>query len=335
MCYRQWGIIVCCLCMWVTVQAQEPDSLVDATGVKHIMVQTYKVDDATIKKGRVAYMEQPMLKDYKKYDYDTAGRIITMAQCTKEGIANDYYTYVYNKKGLCVERVRTMQQQVFGGRHTYDYDMEGRKIRTTIYDGNNSLYRTITYKYKEGRICDEKTFNAANMVIYHRQSDYNADGNMIYFVNNSTGLVKDNDKYSYKQEYEQNRLVKKEYYNAGDTMTTWWEYRYDNAGRLLSEKQYDDEGTAVKAEYKSYDKRGNMLTHQINDVLSKSRIRMVYAYNKDHSVKSMKVYYGTDKKAKYAKYWYYDVRGNWVLWIETNADHKVIALSQRQIALWP
>lgn len=333
--YRRWSIIICCVCAWLVVQAQEPDSLVNATGVKQIMVQTYKVEAATIKKGRVADMKQPVLKDFRKFDYDTAGHIVTMAQCTKEGLPNDYYTYVYNKQGLCTERVRTMQQQIFGGRQTYDYDREGRKIRTTIYDGNNSLYRTITYKYTEGRLSDEKTFNSVNMLIYHRHSDYNADGDMVYFVNNSTGLVKDNDKYSYRQVYDRHQLMKKEFYNAGDTLCIWWEYRYNGQGLLLSEKQYDAEGTAVKAEYKSYDKHGNMVSHQINDVLKKSRLKMVYAYNKDRSVKSMKVYVGDSKKVAYSKYWYYDARGNWVLWVETDAKNKVLALSQRQITLWP
>ena len=125
--------------------------------------------------------------------------------------------------------------------------------------------------------------------------------------------------------------MKKEYYNAGDTLITRWEYTYDNQKNLLSEKQYDITDLVIKAEYKTYNKKGDMITHQINDVQKKSRVKMQYTYYKNHQVKSMKVYVNNDSRPQYQKQWYYDMFGNWVLWVEKDSKNTIIALSQRQI----
>ena len=74
-----------------------------------------------------------------------------------------------------------------------------------------------------------------------------------------------------------------------------------------------------------------MITHQINDVQKKSRVKMQYTYYKNHQVKSMKVYVNNDSRPQYQKQWYYDMFGNWVLWVEKDSKNTIIALSQRQI----
>ena len=74
-----------------------------------------------------------------------------------------------------------------------------------------------------------------------------------------------------------------------------------------------------------------MIVHQINDVQKVSRVKMQYTYNKNHQVKSMKVYVSNDSKPQYQKQWYYDMYGNWIVWVEKDNKNKIIALSQRRI----
>lgn len=323
--------ILTCMLIFCDVMSQEPDSLYYKQGVRQIEVQTYQVKNAKIKQSQVIWMDTVSQKDYRKFVFNADGNMEMSARCLPDGTPAEYYTYVYNQKRQAVERVYTFQKALFGGRQQYDYDREGNKIRTTIYDNKNALYRTVTYKYDSGRVVEEKTFNSANMVIYHRSSNYDKEGNLIYFVNHKTALVKDNDRYSFQQEFLNNKLIKKEYYNAGDTLIANWEYTYDDNMRLLSEKQYDMTGEVMKAEYRTYNKKGDMIVHQINDVQKVSRVKMQYTYNKNHQVKSMKVYVSNDSKPQYQKQWYYDMYGNWILWVEKDNKNKIIALSQRRI----
>ena len=323
--------IVICMLLLCDAMSQEPDSLYYAQGVRQIAVQTYQVKNAKIKHSQVYSMDTVSQKDYRKFVFNADGGITMSARCLQNGTPAEFYSYEYDHKQQLTERVHTFQLSLFGGRQKYDYDRQGNKIRTTIYNNKNELYRTITYKYENGRIVEEKTFNSANMVIYHRNMRYDTNGNLVYFINRKTALVKDNDQYSFRQEFIDNKLVKKEYYNAGDTLITRWEYTYDNQKNLLSEKQYDITDLVIKAEYKTYNKKGDMITHQINDVQKKSRVKMQYTYYKNHQVKSMKVYVNNDSRPQYQKQWYYDMFGNWVLWVEKDSKNTIIALSQRQI----
>ena len=102
------------------------------------------------------------------------------------------------------------------------------------------------------------------------------------------------------------------------------------------EVRYLDRGVAIATFNLATTERGYMMQNgtQVPDVTEWHSIvlwRNLAEWAQQNLRKSMKVYVSNDSKPQYQKQWYYDMYGNWIVWVEKDNKNKIIALSQRRI----
>lgn len=311
------------------VFAQDLDSLNNKKNVKSIHAQMLIPSNIVQKKGKIISFDTIALKENIIYYYDTMGNLLSDFRYSKDGQPVEGYNYTYNAKNQLLEKQRTFNQTLYGGKTIYSYKNNGTLLYSTIYDADNNVYRYIGYVYEDNRLIKEEIFNSARIVIANQEFKYDENGRIIEFINND--FYKKDKNYSYKQFYKDSLLIRKEYFGADGELLLFWIYLYDEKNRLIEEKQYDYEETMLTAEYKTYDKIGNMIVnHRIDTQISK-RMKMVYTYWSDGNYKSLKVYIDDSKRPQYYKECFYDERGNWILWKESDNNRKIIAIGCRSI----
>lgn len=311
------------------VFAQDLDSLFNKNNVKSIHAQLLIPNNVVQKKGKIISFDTVSLKENIIYYYDTVGNLLSDFRYAKNGIPIEGYNYTYNAKNQLLEKQRTFNQKMYGGKTTYFYKLDGTILYSTIYDANDQVYRYIGYVYEKNRLLEENTYNSARIVIANREFKYDENGRLIQFINND--FYKKDQNYSYKQFYKDSLLIRKEYFGADGKLLLFWIYLYDEKNRLIEEKQYDYEETMLTAEYKTYDKIGNMIVNFRVDTHASKRIKMVYTYWPDGNYKSLKVYVDESKRPQYYKECFYDKHGNWILWKESDNKKKILAIGCRAI----
>lgn len=212
-----------------------------------------------------------------------------------EDFGKSTYTYFYNINGA-VDEIKVTPVKDYPTRYTFIYNAEGKIIEKNMYNKKNELTYKDKYKYgnygpssiiqykgngeqymkkeyewnSKSQKIDENEFSAKDEPLKMTSYKYNANGDMLWFVEVEKKPGKEITNYQYDYEYNsKNQKVKTVSDYDGYIVETL--YSYNSNGDLIKrERKYPkDTGFSFYDEYTyTYDSNGNWLTelHQfLND----------------------------------------------------------------------
>jgi hypothetical protein len=314
-------------------QAQSLDSLLHPQNVKKISGKLLQTNHIVLKKNQLLSLDTISVRENELHLFDRQGNKILYAQLDQKDSAYQFYNYTYNQLNQKIEQAQTFNYYFYKGKNTYTYNSDGTLRQMKQLDYRDSIYRTTNYSYVNGKIKEERTYNASNLLIIHRQSFYDPQGDLTYFVNNSTSVSYNNNlPFSIKQYFDDNHhMIRREYFDEYNNLKIYWLYTYDENGNKLSEKQFNSKDQIVGSTYYVYNKKNLVTEIRQYDANTGKRTKMNYQYNKNNNYSHLKIYLDNSKKPEYYKDCYYDQHGNWILWIEKDKHKKVLAVGNRSI----
>ncbi len=176
-------------------------------------------------------MESPDSFHYE-YEYDAGGNVIKKTLFYADGSAGEWYEYEY-KEGNCVAETYHSGDGSLLRRMEYEYDAAGNQIKETVFTNNAKEY-WIEFKYNTAGMLMERTkydidYTALNKTEYQ----YNSNGYCVKEINYDS------------------------YYNPDGSVSSWYEYKYDNHGNQIKMTVFDSDGTIYNWWEYEYDKNGN------------------------------------------------------------------------------
>ena len=172
------------------------------------------------------------------YKYDAHDNLIKRINIFSWGGKDVLDEYVYDENGRLIEHKGDQYSQP--ERETYEYDGDGNIVRTVVYY-NPSYYDISEFNYDDnGRLISKVVRECDNRPECYRYNidnydyTYDSDGNLIKVSQIDEGLRSTNYVYD-----EASRLISEYYTNAEGEVTSSYEYKYDEKGRLIADNKYE------------------------------------------------------------------------------------------------
>ncbi len=236
--------------------------------------------------------------------YDDAGNRVEYV--CEDGDGNTIYrnTVAYNANNKPTENYIKDTQEQMEYTSFYAYDEQGRlvEILAKDADGNQVFREEYSFFMSDGKSCRKQNgYNAEDVLEYTLLTDkednileyvfYNEEGsvdyreeytrdkkgNVIeYAFYDANGQKQNADKHGYT--YHANGEVSEytEYGEKGEILLT---EVYDEEGRPVEKKRYDETGILIYSEKMSYDQQGNVLSEAYEDLLLEESYYYQYVYN--------------------------------------------------------
>jgi hypothetical protein len=255
--------------------------------------------------------------------YDGKGNIVKITTFNpSDGKVAEVKAFRYDKNGNCVEELFKKDENTFKTVHRYNG--QNNKIETVSYKADGTVDRKITFIYDETGLLLETYGRLDDGKIYMRDTYlYDGHGNVVEFRNNLrkftmaydrsgnlTSAAKfqryfksyDSIQYTLQErfvfEYDRyGNLIEVRSYRADSTMKSRTQYIVNEAGKVLSEKEYGPDGRTVYSKNMKYDKNMNLTEES-----------------------------GSDRALKFKNTYKYDNRGNKTEWIAYDQINEPVSL---------
>lgn len=181
----------------------------------------------------------------KEYTYDAKGNNIEIKTYNSGPIHDEIETFTYDEDGKIMKCKRTNSDGV-NFNYTYIYDSKDRiiKISASVQDYSYNYINTYIYSYSKNTFSIE-------FITTHEDGDNNFN---IYTVdshdnilkreedNDKDGIIRDYDTDIYYLEYDDDKLIKREYDENNNGTINWNEtYTYDNNNNLIKVVRYSSD----------------------------------------------------------------------------------------------
>lgn len=255
--------------------------------------------------------------------YDQKGNIVRVISYNpSDGKVATTTSFRYDKNGNLIEELMKKEENTFKTVHRYN--AKNNRIETVAYKADGTVEKKISYIYDEtgllletyGRLEDGKIFmrdsylydGRGNVVEYKNNLRkfvmmYNRDGNMTtvlkyqrYFK--SYDSIQYNLQERFVFDYDRNDyVIELKAYRPDSSLKSRTQYIVNEAGKVLSEKEYGHDGRTLYSKNMKYDKNMNLLEEV-----------------------------GSDRALKFKNLYKYDSRGNRTEWIAYDQINEPISM---------
>lgn len=162
--------------------------------------------------------------------------------------------YEYSSDGLLKTALVTYKNGVEVSRDRYKYSLTGDLTQVeTVVDGKVTL--TVSYNYENGYLCQQAEQYTSEGVEVKNITTFTGDKKtlpvaMDYYED---GIFCGGEKYSYDGN---DNMIKREIVGEDHSTNTYYEYSYDENGKMISSRYYEFGTLAGTTEY-TYDENGN------------------------------------------------------------------------------
>ncbi len=223
----------------------------------------------------------------------------------------------YNEKGDVVE-YEVVEYEFTGeeySRTRYTYNEKGDVTEYTYTEmGEVQVFEKYTYVYDGDKITEKARLDADGAQVWRRTYSYNADNKplqVLYY--DSENVLATTTDYSYD---ESGALTLTLEYTPLEMEISRYEYRYNDAGKLLWEAYYES-GVPVFSDEFTYDEKGNAVEVIHFEAWDESTTRSVYEYDdRGRQVKHLR--YNENEEQEYHSEDTYDEMGNLLVHTEFN-----------------
>ena len=269
-------------------------------------------------------------KTSSRYVYEWKEDSVLWLRYNSDGSKSVYNEFFFNSAGNMIKRTdfgfsdnvtgkivceedkngNIISEKTFYGKdlnciHKYEYDSQGNNIKSTYYNSENLL-------------CSQNEYDSKGNTT--KSIEYNTDGSIarIYTYDKHENLIsaveyQSNEKKEtiFKNEYEYDEagnMIKETNYDENGKLSGWSQYEYDGEN-LLKESKYHGEGDLYSEEKYEYDSKNNLIK-EIGNYYYNGHVKMVYECEYDEKSNIIKkVYHYNDKLDSITEY-KYDEYGN-------------------------
>ncbi|MGN0736077.1 MAG: tetratricopeptide repeat protein [Anaerovoracaceae bacterium] len=194
---------------------------------------------------------------YIDYSYDINGRYATATSYDKNRKKTGEVTCKYDENGnQIVGFYRSYQgnNSVIIGKIENEYNGKGQITKSFWYVlDSTKLQQYEILKYdKNGNLIEDTYYSADGKIIQKTVSEYDKDGNIIHMRTD-----KDSGRTYEIAEYRDGRCIEtKEYYSQDDTLLVHHKFLYDDEGRQVEWRTYDNHEKLIGLIETEYDDKG-------------------------------------------------------------------------------
>lgn len=187
--------------------------------------------------------------------YDAKGNLLTDSYAAADGNTTYSYTYTYDETGKMLTRDSVDSHSTKD--HTeYTYDPAGRLV-TELFTNSENYSAKVDYIYREdGKIAEK-------IVVYDKTQEITA-----YTYDENSRLVKEEHTIHSAEKVQQNTVMEYTYDAAGNKLTQSEtrmgelsrkeEWTYNEAGKMLTYKEFDGQGNPGEGMKYIYDNQGRL-----------------------------------------------------------------------------
>ena len=300
--------------------------------VKRLYTYKHLADSIKIVNNTTVSFRKLGLIEHIEYIFEKNGLLLAENRFDREKDLIEFsYIYTFDDKDQLIEETHARMGRFLAGRTEYKYDEEGKKSQGLVYDYQDSLRNTISYKYDlSGNLISEQTFNTIFIKIKDLLHQYDARGNRILTINLLT-RAHTSKPYREVQKFDgQNNLIYKSY-TEKDSLH--WEYfaEYNAQNNMIYEELKDGKGTTTVRSDLKYDKNNNRISlkQYSKDLGQQTETRYKYVKGKLHSEN---VYSTETKELLKTKTHFQDAQGNWIFCIEKDEKTGITIVHSRRIS---
>ena len=313
-------------------QLNEPKDVLE--NVKVLDSYLYKVYDVETKKDKVVFFKKERTIARSWFEYDAKGNnvLINYYQPANNQV-QESFVYEYDSNNQKTLELYILQGKIQGRKTVYAYDKQGRKSLVEVYSEKGELKDRVAFEYDSiGNLIVEKSVNTVFAVYREIHYKYDERNNQIEKRNLKTFLPA-NEPYLEIQTFDSlNRLIGRTHYDAKDSFV--WEYTaaYDAKNRLIEEQTMNHRGKVTSYAKYTYNKKDKMSSSYNFDIVQKiPPMRIEYKYDRKGLNILRYIYVQKAETPTITKRYYYDAKGNWYMWLETNHNDNMQAIASRKI----
>jgi len=235
----------------------------------------------------IRYDENGEIDNHYGYEYDLYGRK-TVQITYINGVESQRNVYTYDESGYCILD-KVVKNGKVNSSTGYEYDAQGYKTKQITYDGNGKISSYIEYEYyANGRTKKQTYYNMyASEIMKNHVYEYYETGrtkSYYYYTNQYDSTA---GKYVLKQysvkKYDEvsGKVTIEEVYNSNDTLTSYYTFEYNDAGKEIGKTQYNTNGTILSEQTTEYYDNGKTKSKKTYQAGTKETgwLQSVYEYN--------------------------------------------------------
>jgi len=257
--------------------------------------------------------------------YDDKGNIVRITTFNpSDGKIEEVTSFRYDKYGNLEEELFKKEENTFKTIHRYN--ASNNRIETVSYKADGTVEKKITCIYDETGLLLETFGRLDNGKIFMRDSYlYDGHGNVIEYKNNlrkfvmtfdrkdnMTSVLKyqryfktyDSVQYNLQERFvfehdKNNNLIELRSYRPDSSVKSRTQYIVNEAGKVVSEKEYGPDGRPVYQKNMKYDKNSNLVEES-----------------------------GSDRALKFKNLYKYDSKGNRTEWVAYDQINEPIGMTK-------
>jgi hypothetical protein len=289
---------------------QRPSSFSLEGPVRYLRESVYISHHFQVNGWRFKDAEKSVMTGFGELHFDTLGSLTYKRMFRQQPFTDQTDTFEYDVQGRMAGHVWMVGNRPVGSA-MFTHNLLDQLVSVRQFDDTGALFCETAYRYRDGRISEEKTFSRAYVMI----------SEIRYTYDSLKRLVREEcpwNPYRYavpyvkEYAYDANGWISSIRYSEKDVSRCWVYHRVsDRSGKILSESTCDKNDSLLKIRHYRYGFRGRIKQEVSLDGQLHQDIRYRYRKGRLHAVRNR--YGDVDFRTFYLKY---DKAGNWVEKVE-------------------